>query len=688
MRTKTQGITGSSLPSPLRIRVHLQDLLATLRRVAALAPLQLAISCEQETHLPHNSQNHSFCGSLGNNGLCDADCRASFEDAFRDACQNNRPLIFSCATGLLFFAIPFRDDRDRNCCLFAGGVRDEAPDLAVLEKLSNAPSGDGGTLLEKLLGRPQIKRAQFEEILGKTLTLLTILADEQTLARPLRGLTQRLAGIAGASAEIDRVPSSDAVLELLGETLILLFDLPRVIILAGEGEAFSVRVELGPAAQTKNCACPRLRELLGTHPDGKPLLLRQEIGEFFPDIDSDRAICVPLRSEGLDLGLAVIFDSEMPERDLLLLELLAGRAAAKLNRLRLAALHQQRQATSQRLIVMLGQLSLVETREELYQRIVAMSCELLQAARSSLMLLDETGEWLRIVAARGINLEVAAGIPLRFGEGIAGRVAQSGLHLLVTDIEKDSRVGIANRPRFQTKSFICIPIKAHERTVGVLNLADKETGTTFTDEDLATLRLLIDHAALLIERVAVYENARKLEELAARDPLTGLYNRRMLEARFQEELSRCFRLKQHFTIMMIDLDHFKIYNDQCGHVAGDHALKKVAQLLKKSAREMDIVTRYGGEEFCLLLPNTSKEEALFVAERIRRAIEAEIFPGETALPTGRLTASIGVACYPDAGEKFETLINAADVALYQAKSKGRNRLASFEVIPSRIKKTG
>jgi diguanylate cyclase (GGDEF)-like protein len=163
----------------------------------------------------------------------------------------------------------------------------------------------------------------------------------------------------------------------------------------------------------------------------------------------------------------------------------------------------------------------------------------------------------------------------------------------------------------------------------------------------------------------------------------------MLEARFQEELSRCSRLKHHFTIMMLDLDHFKAYNDQCGHIAGDHALKKVALLLKKSAREMDIVTRYGGEEFCLLLPNTGKEEALFVAERIRRAIETEVFPGETALPTGRLTTSIGVACYPDDGEKFETLVNAADIALYQAKSKGRNRLASFEVVsPSLIKKTG
>jgi diguanylate cyclase (GGDEF)-like protein len=221
-------------------------------------------------------------------------------------------------------------------------------------------------------------------------------------------------------------------------------------------------------------------------------------------------------------------------------------------------------------------------------------------------------------------------------------------------------------------------MKVKDRIIGVLNLADKETSNIFTDTDLKHLHILADHAAEMIARTATLEDAHMLQDLAIRDPLTGLYNRRLLETRFNEEISRCSRLKQPFTIIMVDLDYFKSYNDHCGHIAGDNALRKVATLLRKSAREMDIITRYGGEEFCLMLPSTGKEEALFVAERIRRLIENEIFPGETGLPQGKLTTSIGISSFPADGEKFETLVNAADVALYQAKSNGRNRLATYE----------
>jgi diguanylate cyclase (GGDEF)-like protein len=366
-----------------------------------------------------------------------------------------------------------------------------------------------------------------------------------------------------------------------------------------------------------------------------------------------------------------------------------GRVAGKLLRLKTADEHQRNQSTTQQLITMISELSLLETREALYRSIVEMSCALIQASRGSLMLIDDSDEQLHIVSAKGINLEVARSLPIRLGEGISGRVARSGLFLLVSDIEKDCRIASANRPRFKTKSFISLPMKVKNRIIGVLNLADKETGHIFSEYDLKHLHLLADHAAQMIDRTDFLERAKKLEELAARDPLTGLYNRRLLEARFHEEINRCSRLKQSLTILMVDLDHFKTYNDLCGHIAGDHALQKVADLLKKSAREMDIVTRYGGEEFCLLLPNTSHDEALFVAERIRRSIENHAFSGETGMPQKRLTTSIGIASFPKDGERFETLINAADIALYQAKSKGRNRLATFEpVSPPHRKQTG
>ncbi|MEJ2199895.1 MAG: sensor domain-containing diguanylate cyclase [Desulfuromonadaceae bacterium] len=508
-------------------------------------------------------------------------------------------------------------------------------------------------------------------------TTLRPFEGTQPTTLPMQKMTQRIHTLTAMATAIDRAPSLDAAAQLLGESLVLLYDLKKVAVLLGEREALSVRAAFGMASHPLTFSERNLTEFLATHSSGKVTVLHQELTSLFPKTDTERAVCAPLTSEGKILGLVVLFDMELPPRDLLLLELLAGRVAAKLLRLKTTLEHQADQVTSQQLITMISELSLVETRETLYQYIVDNSCELLQACRGSLMLIDENGEELHIVAAKGINLEVAGSLPIRMGEGISGRVARSGLFLLVSDIEKDCRIAIANRPRFQTKSFISFPLKNKDRIIGVLNLADKSNGHIFTETDLKHLHVLAGHAAQMIQRTAALENTQKLEELAARDPLTNLYNRRLLEARFHEEINRCSRLQQALTIMMVDLDHFKTYNDLCGHIAGDHALQKIAELLKKSAREMDIVTRYGGEEFCLLLPNTSCEEALFVAERIRRAIENQRFPGETGMPQKKLTASIGIAAFPAAGTSFETLINAADVALYQAKSKGRNRLASF-----------
>ena len=276
------------------------------------------------------------------------------------------------------------------------------------------------------------------------------------------------------------------------------------------------------------------------------------------------------------------------------------------------------------------------------------------------------------------DLNLAKTMSVAYGEGIAGQVAKSGFPMLVNDIERDTRVATRNRPRFKTKSFISLPLEANDRLIGVLNLADKENGINFTEADLNLIQTFTGHAVLMIDRAAALEKAGKFEQLAVTDPLTGLYNRRFLEDRLQEEFSRGERQQQNFCIILADLDNFKIYNDLCGHLAGDNALRKTAEILRRSAREMDVVTRYGGEEFCLILPGTGKKESVFVGERIRRAIEAESFLGESHLPLGRLTISIGIATFPADGVTTNELIHAADLALYSAKQSGRNRLVLYE----------
>jgi diguanylate cyclase (GGDEF)-like protein len=276
---------------------------------------------------------------------------------------------------------------------------------------------------------------------------------------------------------------------------------------------------------------------------------------------------------------------------------------------------------------------------------------------------------------------LAQNLTVRIGNGIAGQVAQSGQPLLVNDIGRDGRFTIGRRPRFKTGSFICLPLHCNGETLGVLNLADRTNQTPFGQADLGILSTLASHAAALMRRTRTHEGAMHLEKLSITDPLTELYNRRFLERRMEEEMSRSIRHGLQLSIMILDLDTFKAYNDLCGHQAGDRALQQVAKVLCRSVREMDIVTRYGGEEFCILLPDTPKVDAMFVAERIRYGIEHEFFNGEEGLPLGRLTISIGIATYPENGATSSELVSSADMALYQAKADGRNRIVASHDLP-------
>jgi diguanylate cyclase (GGDEF)-like protein len=176
------------------------------------------------------------------------------------------------------------------------------------------------------------------------------------------------------------------------------------------------------------------------------------------------------------------------------------------------------------------------------------------------------------------------------------------------------------------------------------------------------------------------QSREELERLSVTDGLTGLWNRRSMMERLAAESARARRAGLHFAVLMVDVDHFKRYNDAHGHLAGDEVLIRVAAVLRHATREADTVARYGGEEFLVLLADTDMEGAVHVAERARKALALE------ALPGGVVTLSIGVAAYPDLGETPEALIMSADVALYQAKHQGRDRVVSAS--PSRREQAG
>ncbi len=220
---------------------------------------------------------------------------------------------------------------------------------------------------------------------------------------------------------------------------------------------------------------------------------------------------------------------------------------------------------------------------------------------------------------------------------------------------------------------LCIPLLAQGETIGVLHFVMP------VDIDMENAQglwnALAEQIGLTLANIQLRDSLR---EQAIRDPLTGLFNRRYMLEALDQAHSRAERTKSDIAVMMIDLDHFKMFNDNFGHDAGDHVLKAVAQVLKDSIRQEDIACRFGGEEFCIVCPTTSAEQAQQIAERIRKAISVlELTMNKMAL--GKVTSSIGIAAYPVHAETMEYTIKAADEALYLAKQNGRDRIELAQI---------
>jgi diguanylate cyclase (GGDEF)-like protein len=312
-----------------------------------------------------------------------------------------------------------------------------------------------------------------------------------------------------------------------------------------------------------------------------------------------------------------------------------------------------------------------------YNSIVSNSKELLQSERASLLVLDESSNQLILKAASGLATDPARVGPIRVGEGVSGQVIETGKPIVVTDLRFERRKPAPSERRYKTNSFISFPIVIGERKVGVLNVTDKSGGRTFDEVDLGLLEIIGPQVALALERAEWQERANEFQLMSITDPLTTLTNRRYLEERLMEELNRSRRYDYPMSFLMIDIDDFKTYNDKNGHQAGDHALQMTAHCLKSGLRSADVASRYGGEEFCILLPQTGISEAGAIAERIRQRVSTTNFPHGKSQPLGRVTISIGVSTLSTLVNTSENIIAAADRALYEAKNKGKDRVVFF-----------
>ena len=222
------------------------------------------------------------------------------------------------------------------------------------------------------------------------------------------------------------------------------------------------------------------------------------------------------------------------------------------------------------------------------------------------------------------------------------------------------------------KEYTVFPLKSKERKLGYLIYKG------VAPDDKEKFLILCHQFALSFQRIKLYKD---VELLAITDSLTEVHTRRYFMDRFQEEMNRAVMRKTQLSIVMIDVDHFKNFNDQYGHLTGDRILKRVGQIIRESIREIDIAGRYGGEEFCVVLPETDLDGALLAAERIRIAARDSVIKAYDH--SVKVTVSLGVASFPSGGSQSDELLDNADWALYRAKALGRDRTVVFGKTNSR-----
>jgi diguanylate cyclase (GGDEF)-like protein len=295
--------------------------------------------------------------------------------------------------------------------------------------------------------------------------------------------------------------------------------------------------------------------------------------------------------------------------------------------------------------------------------------ELIPSEAWSMLMVDEEKQELAFELALGAKGKEVSSFRVKMGEGIAGWVAETGRPAIVNDTARDPRFArkFDSSTRFETRSILCAPLISRGRTIGVVEIINKLKGR-FTQGDLDILLTLVEPCAIAIENAILFQ---RTEQLTITDDLTKLFNSRYMNLYLGREIKRCKRHGIPLSVIFLDLDGFKGINDQYGHLAGSGTLAEVGGILAEAVRESDILARYGGDEFVVVLPETPPAGALVIAERLRRAIEAHAFLQSQGL-TARISASFGISSYPDHALTPEGLIQKADQAMYRVKERDKN----------------
>ena len=296
---------------------------------------------------------------------------------------------------------------------------------------------------------------------------------------------------------------------------------------------------------------------------------------------------------------------------------------------------------------------------------------LFQATSSTLFLVDRTQQDLYCKIAIGKHSKEIKNVRFKVGEGILGKVARTGEISIVNNITRNTNsvTDIYNFFPNNIHSIVCVPLKTKDHILGIIALVDCFE-ETLHPEDIFLLSTIAEYSAIAIEN-AMY--VKQIQDLIITDDCTSLYNIRHFNNMIEKELARSRRYNHSLSLVLFDLDHFKKVNDEYGHICGSFLLKEIGRLIKQNLRDVDSAYRYGGDEFLLLLPQTSKKDAFTVAERFCNLFSLTSIKLKENVHV-KITASFGVTSFPEDGNDRNELVFLADQVIYQIKQRTRNNV--------------